>query len=74
MAVFSLSTTPRGITMNKDQVKGSIKGAVGKAQEAAGKAVGSDEQRMKGLRKQVEGKAQKAVGDLKEVAKDIGRR
>ena len=59
--------------MNKDQVKGSIKGAVGKAQEAAGKAIGSDEQRLKGIRKQVAGRAQKAVGDLKEVAKDIGR-
>jgi len=57
--------------MNKDQVKGSIKGAVGKAQEAVGKVVGSDEQRMKGIHKQVEGKAQKTVGDLKEVAKDI---
>jgi uncharacterized protein YjbJ (UPF0337 family) len=74
MAVFPVNQTPRGIRMNKDQVKGSIKGAVGKAQEAAGKAVGSDEQRLKGIRKQVEGKAQKAVGDLQEVAKDIGRR
>ncbi len=60
--------------MNKDQVKGSIKGVVGKAQEAAGKAVGSDEQRAKGIHKQVEGRVQKAVGDLKEAAKDVGRR
>ncbi len=60
--------------MNKDQVKGAIKGVVGKTQEAAGKVVGSDEQRLKGIRKQVEGKAQKAVGDLKEVAKDLTRR
>jgi uncharacterized protein YjbJ (UPF0337 family) len=58
--------------MNKDQVKGSIKDAVGKAQETAGKAIGSNEQRAKGLKKQVEGRTQKAVGDLKEVAKDIG--
>ncbi len=57
--------------MNKDQVKGSIKSTVGKAQESAGKVIGSDEQRIKGIKKQVEGRAQKAVGDLKEVAKDI---
>ncbi len=60
--------------MNKDQVKGSIKNVVGKVQETAGKTVGSDEQRLKGIRKQVEGRAQKAVGDVKDVAKDIGRR
>jgi len=60
--------------MNKDQVKGSIKNTAGKVQEAAGKAVGSDEQRLKGIRKQVEGRAQKAVGDVKEVLKDAGKR
>ncbi len=57
--------------MNKDQVKGSIKDAVGKVQETAGKVVGSDTQRLKGIRKQVAGRAQKAVGDLKEVGQDI---
>ncbi len=60
--------------MNKDQVKGSIKDAVGKAQEVTGKVVGSDQQRLKGIQKQVEGRTQKAVGDLKQVAKDVGRR
>ncbi len=60
--------------MNKDQIKGSIKGVIGKAQEAAGKVGGSDTQRLKGIRKQVEGRAQKAVGDLKAVAKTVGPR
>lgn len=57
--------------MNKDQVKGTAKDVAGSVQESVGKAVGSDEQRAKGLAKQVEGKTQKAVGDVKEAASDI---
>jgi uncharacterized protein YjbJ (UPF0337 family) len=60
-------------TMNKNQVKGTIKDAAGKVQEAAGKAVGSTEQQAKGLKKQVVGQAQKAVGDLQAVVKDTRR-
>ncbi len=33
--------------MNKDQVKGTIKDAAGKVQEATGKVIGSDEQRLR---------------------------
>ena len=40
--------------MNKDQVKGTIKDAAGKVQEATGKVVGSHEQQLKGIKKQVE--------------------
>ena len=54
--------------MNKDQVKGTTKDLVGKAQEAGGKLVGSKEQQIKGLNKQIAGTAQKAVGDVKEAA------
>lgn len=57
--------------MNKTQVKGTIKKAAGKMQEATGKVVGSNEQRIKGIKKQVEGQAQKDVGDIKESAKDL---
>ena len=55
--------------MNKDQVKGTVKDAVGKVQQEAGKVVGSKEQQAKGLEKQVEGKAQKMVGDVKAAVK-----
>ena len=51
--------------MNKDQVNGAIKGAVGKAQAHAGKTVGSDKQEAKGLAKQGQGRLHKAYGDLK---------
>lgn len=56
--------------MNKDQVKGSLKDAAGKAQQKIGQAVGSTEQQAKGLARQVEGKAQKSLGDVKEAVKD----
>lgn len=60
--------------MNKDQVKGTIKDAAGKAQEAFGEAVGSPEHDAKGEARQVEGKTQKKVGDVKEGVKDILRK
>lgn len=60
--------------MNKNQVKGTLKNAAGKVQEAAGKAVGSLEQRLKGIKKQAAGQAQRAFGDVKEVVKDAGKR
>ena len=41
---------------------------VGKAQQEAGRLVGSKAQQIKGLNKQIAGTAQKAVGDAKELA------
>ena len=60
--------------MNKDQVKGSLKDAAGKAQETFGEAVGSREHEAKGEARQVEGKTQKKVGDVEEGVKDITRK
>lgn len=60
--------------MNKDQVKGKAKDLVGKAQQEAGKLIGSKEQQAKGLKKQVSGKMQKSVGDAKEVIKDATKK
>jgi uncharacterized protein YjbJ (UPF0337 family) len=57
--------------MNKDQVKGAHKDAVGHEQETTGKVVGNTAQQVKGINKQVEGHTQKAVGDVKAVRKDI---
>jgi len=60
--------------MNKDQVKGSLKDAAGKVQQKTGEVIDSPSQEAKGVAKQVEGKSQKAVGDVKEAAKDAGKR
>lgn len=56
--------------MNKDQVAGSVKDALGNLQQQTGKLVGSKDQQSKGLEKRVEGKLQKGFGDAKEAAKD----
>lgn len=59
--------------MNKNQVKGTVKDIAGKAQEEAGKLVGSKEQQVKGLKKQISGKVEKAYGDAKETIKDANK-
>jgi uncharacterized protein YjbJ (UPF0337 family) len=59
----------KGIAMNKDQVKGTVKDVAGKVQEEVGKLYGSKTQQVKGLNKQIAGKAEKALGDAKEAIK-----
>jgi uncharacterized protein YjbJ (UPF0337 family) len=56
--------------INKDQVEGRAKEAVGKVQEVAGKAVGSTSQQVKGMAKELAGKTQAKFGDAKETVKD----
>ena len=56
--------------INKDQVEGRAKEAAGKVQEVAGKAVGSETRRAKGMAKKVGGAAQATYGDVKENVKD----
>jgi uncharacterized protein YjbJ (UPF0337 family) len=60
--------------MNKDQVKGTVKGVAGKVQQTLGEAVGDKSQQVKGLEKQIEGDSQKAFGNavesIKKVVKD----
>lgn len=56
--------------MNKDQVKGTLKGALGRVQEHAGKTIGSSEQQAKGLARQGEGRMQRAYGHLKAALKN----
>jgi uncharacterized protein YjbJ (UPF0337 family) len=54
------------IVMNRDQVKGGIKDAVGKVQEGVGRTTGNGTQQTKGAGKQVAGKVQKAFGNVRE--------
>jgi uncharacterized protein YjbJ (UPF0337 family) len=55
-------------TMNKDQIKGTVKDLAGKVQEAAGKTLDNKEMELKGVQKQVLGTAEKALGDAKQGA------
>jgi uncharacterized protein YjbJ (UPF0337 family) len=60
--------------MNKDQMKGGMKEAGGKVQQAAGDLTDNGSQKIKGVANEVEGKIQKKVGDVKEDLKDDQRK
>ncbi|TMG84432.1 MAG: CsbD family protein [Betaproteobacteria bacterium] len=55
--------------MNKDQVKGGLKQATGKAKVVAGKITGDAKTQADGYVRQVAGKIQKAYGNLKDAAR-----
>ena len=59
--------------MNKNQIKGTAKKIAGKAQDEAGKLVGSKEQQVKGLSKRIAGKVQKTFGDTKEISQNASK-
>lgn len=56
--------------MNKDQIKGRVGTAKGKAKEVAGKAVGNKRLETEGRGEKLGGKAQSTYGDIK---RDIKR-
>ncbi len=56
--------------MNKDQVKGRVDQAAGKAKEVAGRVVGNDRLQAEGLTEKIKGKTQAVYGDTKENVKD----
>jgi len=61
---------------NKDEVKGAVEEAKGKAKEAAGDLIDDEQLRQEGLDDQVEGGAQRTVGKARrkvgEVIENIG--
>jgi uncharacterized protein YjbJ (UPF0337 family) len=59
--------------MNKDQVKGAVKEAVGNVQQKTGEATGNTKQQVKGAAKQAEGNVQKNYGNVKEAVKDANK-
>lgn len=52
--------------MNKDQVKGRFKEAVGKVKEVTGKATNNRTLQGKGMAEKIVGKVQKNIGDAVE--------
>ncbi len=56
--------------MNKDQVNGTIKGVVAKAQAQAGRAMGSPAQQAAGRLRASQARMQRAYGNLKEALKN----
>ena len=55
--------------MNKDQIKGRIKQAEGKAKQVAGNLVGNETMEAKGQIKKHQGRIQAKIGDAKESLK-----
>jgi uncharacterized protein YjbJ (UPF0337 family) len=60
-------------TMNKHQIKGTVKAATGRVQQAAGRLAGSGKHEAKGMAKEAAGRTQKAYGDGKEAMKKSPR-
>jgi len=58
--------------MNKDQVKGHVEEAKGRAQEVLGKAAGNKEMENNGKTKKIGGMIQKEKGNIKDDIKKIG--
>ncbi len=56
--------------MDKDQVKGAINDAAGRAKRQVGEWTGDTDAQLEGAAQQIKGKAQKAWGDVKEAARD----
>jgi uncharacterized protein YjbJ (UPF0337 family) len=54
--------------MNREQVEGGMKKAMGSAKEAAGKATGNNKLRAEGVADKAAGAAKKAYGDVKDAA------
>lgn len=55
--------------MNKNEIKGGMKEAAGKAQKEFGKAVDSPKHTIEGGMKEVAGKVQKGAGKIQEEAR-----
>ncbi len=61
------------MNINKDQVKGRVKEAKGKAKEVTGKLAGNEKLEAKGKVQKIVGKAQAKSGDLKQDLKDVNK-
>ncbi len=59
--------------MNKDQVKGAVNDAAGRAKRQVGEWTGNTDAQVEGAAQQIKGKAQKVVGNVKEAAHDASK-
>jgi uncharacterized protein YjbJ (UPF0337 family) len=56
--------------MDKDQVKGTLDDAAGRAKRQVGEWTGDTETQVEGAAQQIKGKAEKAWGNAKEAVRD----
>ena len=60
--------------MDKDEVKGTIDDAAGRAKRQVGEWTGDTGAQVEGAAQQVKGKVEKACGNVKDAARDAGNR
>jgi uncharacterized protein YjbJ (UPF0337 family) len=60
--------------MNKDNLKGSIDDAAGRAKRQVGEWTGDTGTQVDGAAQQVKGKAEKVVGNVKDAVHDMGKK
>ncbi|HEY3628301.1 MAG TPA: CsbD family protein [Terracidiphilus sp.] len=60
--------------MDKDQIKGTVDDAAGRAKRQVGEWTGDTKTQVDGAAQQVKGKAEKALGNLKDAARNVGNR
>lgn len=60
--------------MDKDRVKGAMDDAAGRVKRQVGEWTGDTESQAEGAAQQVKGKAEKAWGNMKDAARDAGKR
>lgn len=59
--------------MNKDNLKGTMDDAAGRAKRQVGEWTGDTKTQVDGAAQQVKGKAEKAWGNVKDAAKDMDK-
>lgn len=59
--------------MNKDNLKGSMDDAAGRAKRQVGEWTGDSQTQAEGAAQQVKGKVEKAWGNVKDAARDMDR-
>jgi uncharacterized protein YjbJ (UPF0337 family) len=60
--------------MDKDRVKGAMDDAAGRVKRQVGEWTGDTQSQTEGAAQQVKGKAEKAWGNVKDAARDAGKR
>ena len=57
--------------MNRDELKGKMKDAAGRAERQAGEWTGNKKEQARGACKQIEGKGQQTLGKVKQAGSDL---
>jgi uncharacterized protein YjbJ (UPF0337 family) len=60
--------------MNKKQIRGTVRGLLGKLEEEIGKLLGNWDLRRNGIAKKISGKTERLAGDATELIKHALRR